>query len=67
MLSEWMEDHRLWQQSGEIQEARAGSRGKGKIELAWFWKLEFQFDGSIGGSEVQDAVDGWTTEGKGTF
>ena len=64
MLSEWMEDHHLWQKSGEIQEARAGSRGKGKIELAWFWKLEFKFDGGIGGSEVQDAVDGWTGEGK---
>ena len=46
-------------------EAHAASRGRGKRELPWFWKLEFTFNNGIfGGDEVRDAVDGWTTEGE---
>lgn len=65
MLSEWLEDHRQWQRSGEIPESCAASRGKGKKRLAWFWKLEFTFDdGGTGGDNIQNAVDGWTAEGE---
>lgn len=68
MLSEWMEDHHIWQRSGERQEAYAASRGEGKKELAWFWKLEFQFDDAgICRDDIKNAVDTWTTEGEIVF
>ncbi|KAF8508051.1 hypothetical protein BU17DRAFT_100086 [Hysterangium stoloniferum] len=62
MLSEWMDDHRTWGKRGEMAEAKAASGGKGKRELAWFWKLEVTFNDESSPNEIRGAVDRWTTE-----
>ncbi|KIJ39701.1 hypothetical protein M422DRAFT_257526 [Sphaerobolus stellatus SS14] len=55
MLSEWMDDHRLWREQGEIVEAAAAKKGKGCKELPWLWKLEFEANTSR--DKVAEAVE----------
>ncbi|KIJ35186.1 hypothetical protein M422DRAFT_262561 [Sphaerobolus stellatus SS14] len=63
MLSEWMDEHRLWREKGEIAEAEASKKGKGRRELPWLWKLEIEVTTNmVGHDQVVDAVDKWTTE-----
>ncbi|KIJ26054.1 hypothetical protein M422DRAFT_272912 [Sphaerobolus stellatus SS14] len=63
VMSEWMDEHRLWREKGEIAEAETSKKGKGRRELLWLWKLEFEVTTNmVGHDQVADAVDRWTTE-----
>jgi hypothetical protein len=66
MLSEWIEEHRYWRDQGERKEAAAASKGKGRQELPWIWKLEFELGDAILGG-VDGAIEGWTEEGKNSL
>ncbi|KIJ43505.1 hypothetical protein M422DRAFT_253062 [Sphaerobolus stellatus SS14] len=61
MLSSWMEEHRLWWEKGEIPEAEAAKKGKGRRELPWIWKMQFGTT-KPDADKVSDAIEEWTTE-----
>ncbi|KIJ52285.1 hypothetical protein M422DRAFT_243074 [Sphaerobolus stellatus SS14] len=61
MLSSWMEEHRLWKEKGEVAEAEANKKGKGRRELPWIWKMQFGTTEPDRNS-VSNVVDEWMTE-----
>ncbi|KIJ28988.1 hypothetical protein M422DRAFT_269687 [Sphaerobolus stellatus SS14] len=63
MLSSWMEEHRLWREKGEIPEAEAAKKekGKGRRELPWIWKMQFRTT-KPDADKVSDVLEEWTTE-----
>ncbi|KIJ52305.1 hypothetical protein M422DRAFT_776014 [Sphaerobolus stellatus SS14] len=60
MLSEWLEEHRFWKEQGEIAEAAAAEKGKGRRELPRFWKIQFktQEDRDV----IDETVEEWAVE-----
>ncbi|KIJ28700.1 hypothetical protein M422DRAFT_270002 [Sphaerobolus stellatus SS14] len=60
MLSQWMEDHRFWREKGEAEETAAANKGKGRKELPWIWKIEFDVEVTV--DRVKEAVEKWTAE-----
>ena len=69
MLSQWIDDHRLWQEKGERAEAAASEKGKGKRDLPWFWKMQFpaaETSTSLS-DNVHSAIETWTNDGVFVF
>ncbi|KIJ27639.1 hypothetical protein M422DRAFT_271180 [Sphaerobolus stellatus SS14] len=60
MLSQWMEEHRYWRERGELEEAAAAKQGKGRKDLPWIWKIEF--DVEVTRNRVLEAVEKWTAD-----
>jgi len=63
MLSDWLDDHRFWRQEGEMAEAAAGSKGGGRKELPWFWKMQFKAPDHRD-DEVGEVVANWANDGE---
>jgi len=62
MLSEWLDDHRLWRERGEIAEVEAREKGGGRRELPWFWKTQFENGEDTG--MLLTTVQTWTEDGE---
>ena len=65
MVSEWMEENRIWRKEGECAEAEAAARAQkgGRREVPWFWKIQFDIKGDDV-NDIKGAVRNWTTNGK---
>ncbi|KIJ40674.1 hypothetical protein M422DRAFT_256369 [Sphaerobolus stellatus SS14] len=62
MLSEWMEEHRFWRAQGELAEAQASGKGKGRRELPWFWKIHIQGNPQKDIDEIDASIAAWATD-----
>ena len=63
ILSEWLDEHRFWREQGEMAEGAAADKGRGRRELPWFWKIQFESPVDEDG-EVGDAVKDWANDGE---
>ncbi|KIJ41812.1 hypothetical protein M422DRAFT_255129 [Sphaerobolus stellatus SS14] len=61
MLSSWMEEHRRWREKGEVAEAETAKQGKGRQELPWIWKMQFETT-KPNRDKGSDTVEQWTME-----
>ena len=64
MLSEWLDEHRFWHDQGEMAESAAAEKGKGKRELPWFWRMQFERPEGEEDDGVGEAVQSWANDGE---
>jgi hypothetical protein len=62
MLSDWLDEHRFWQEKGEVAAADAAKKGNGRRDLPWIWKMEFDVTSPI--SVIDASIQTMSTEGK---